>query len=72
MSDKALEKMKQKKCTRDRFYERSRSLNIDATDDAIWDTVKDVVTKINILKDRMKTDLLADKDKSEDEYKSEL
>ena len=72
MSDEALEKMKQKKWTRGRFCEMSRSLNIDATDDAIWDAVKDVVTKSNILKERMKTDLLADKDKSEDEYKSEL
>ena len=72
MSDEAIDKMKQKKWTRGRFCEMSRSLNIDATDDAIWDAVKDVVTKSNILKERMKTDLLADKDKSEDEYKSEL
>ena len=60
------------KWTRGRHCEMTRSLNIAETDNAIWEAVKQTVSSSNILKERMKHELLADKDKSDQEYKVEL
>ena len=49
-----------------------RSLNIPTTNDVVWNTVKETVTKSNILKQRMKEELLKDKDKSDADYKTEI
>lgn len=49
-----------------------RSLNIPATDFAVWERVTSIVSKSNILKQRVKTELLRNKDKDEAEYKSDL
>ena len=49
-----------------------RSLNIPATDSAVWERVKSIVSKSSILKERVKTELLRNKDKDDAEYKSDL
>jgi hypothetical protein len=49
-----------------------RSLNIPATDSAIWETVKSIVATSNILKEKVKSDILRDKDKDDAEFRSDL
>jgi hypothetical protein len=49
-----------------------RSLNIPSTDTVVWERVKSIVSKSSILKERVKTDLLRNKDKDDAEYKSDL
>ena len=49
-----------------------RSLNIPATDSAIWETVKSIVATSNVLKEKVKTDLLRDKDKDGADFRSDL
>jgi len=49
-----------------------KSLNIPATDTSVWDCVKSTVSKSSILMERVKTELLRDKDKDGVEYKSDL
>ena len=60
------------KWVRGKHCEMVRSLNIDETDKSVWEAVKDTVTKSHILKERMKQEMLADKDKDDVEYKNDL
>lgn len=64
-------KDKDRKWERGRHCAMTRSLNITTTDDIVWNAVKDTVSNSHILKERMKTELLAEKDKTDDEYKKE-
>ena len=50
----------------------NRSLNIPKTDEAVWQPVKTIVSSSSILKERVKEELLRDKDKSDADHKSEL
>lgn len=63
---------KTKKWERGRHCSMTRSLNIDETDKIVWDSVKKIVSESNILKQKMKDELLKDKSKSDDEYKKDL
>lgn len=49
-----------------------KSLNIPATDSAVWERVKSTVSKSSILKKRVKTELLKNKDHAKLEYKSDI
>ena len=49
-----------------------RSLGIPATNSAIRETIKSIVAKSNVLKENVKTDLLRDKDKEDEEFRSDL
>ena len=49
-----------------------RSLGIPATNSAIRETIKSIVAKSNVLKENVKTDLLRDKDKEDEEFRSGL
>ena len=60
------------KYKRGRYCDMMRSLNIPTTNDVVWNTVKETVTKSNLLKQRMKDELLKDKDKSDTDYKTEI
>ena len=60
------------KWKRGRGCSMRKSLNIPATDTSVWDCVKSTVSKSSILKERVKTELLRDKDKDGGEYKSDL
>tara|TARA_B100000161_G_scaffold259505_1_gene225513 strand:- start:673 stop:936 length:264 start_codon:yes stop_codon:yes gene_type:complete len=50
----------------------NKSLNITKTDEAVWQSVKTIVSSSSILKERVKEELLRDKDKSDADHKSEL
>ena len=50
----------------------NKSLNITKTDEVVWQSVKTIVSSSSILKERMKEELLRDKDKSDADHKSEL
>jgi len=60
------------KWVRGRGCSMRKSLNIPATDSAVWERVKSTVSKSSILKERVKTELLRNKDQDEAEYKSDL
>lgn len=49
-----------------------RSLNIPITDEVVWDTVKEVVINSNVLKEKVKSEMMSDKDKHDDEIKQKL
>jgi DNA invertase Pin-like site-specific DNA recombinase len=61
-----------KKWVRGRGCSMRKSLNIPATDSAVWERVKSTVSKSSILKERVKTELLRNKDQDESEYKSDI
>ena len=50
----------------------NKSLNITKTDEAVWQSVKTIVSSSSILKERVKEELLRDKGKSDADHKSEL
>ncbi|MAH85473.1 MAG: hypothetical protein CBB68_14710 [Rhodospirillaceae bacterium TMED8] len=50
----------------------NKSLNITKTDLAVWESVRDIVSSSSILKERVKEELLKDKDKSDADHKTEL
>ena len=60
------------KWVRGRGCDMNKSLNIPKTDEAIWQSVKTIVSSSSILKERVKEELLRDKDKSDADHKSEL
>jgi len=68
----ALIRVQDERWKRGRHCEMTRSLNIPITDEVVWDTVKDVVVNSNILKEKMKTEMLADKDKHDEEIKGKI
>jgi len=60
-----------RKWERGRHCSMVRSLNISTTDEMVWNAVKETVSNSHILKERMKTELLAEKGKTDEEYKRE-
>jgi hypothetical protein len=62
----------EKKWQRGQGCSMRKSLNIPATDEAVWDRVKTIVSSSSILKERVKEELLRDREKSDADHKSEL
>ncbi len=67
-----LTKVEEERWKRGRHCEMVRSLNIPITDEVVWDTVKEVVVNSNVLKEKMKSEMLSDKDKHDEEIKQKL
>jgi len=68
----ALIRVDDERWKRGRHCDMVRSLNIPSTDEVVWNTVKEVVINSNVLKEKMKSEMLSDKDKHDDEIKQKL
>ena len=57
---------------RGRHCEMTKALNINVTNDMVWEVVTDIATKSNVLKEQVKTQMLSSKKQSDKDFKEEI
>ena len=60
------------KWKRARYCEMTKSLNITATNDTVWELVTELASKSNVLKEKVKTEMMSSKNKSDKDIKSDI